>query len=76
LGSFEKYYYDGFHEAGEGVSMPVGGVYNLDKIKKWSKPRSWCPYYLIRRAINRQPRRGRRGYLAVKGISGNRFIHW
>ncbi len=30
------------------------GEYDLDKINKWGKSRNWCPYYLIRRAINRQ----------------------
>ena len=46
-------YYDKFCETGEGMSMP-SGVYDLDRIKKLGKPRNWCPYYLICRAINRQ----------------------
>ena len=46
-------YYDKFCETGEGMSMP-SGMYNLDGIKKLGKPRNWCPYYLICRAINCQ----------------------
>jgi len=46
-------YYDGFREAGEGTSIPLG-LYNLDKIKKWGKSRNWCTNYLILRAINHQ----------------------
>ena len=33
--------------------MP-SGVYDLDGIKKLVKPKNWCPYYLICRAINCQ----------------------
>ena len=54
LGLSESFLYcDGFRQAGEGASMP-SGVYDLDEIKKDGKSRNWCPYYLIRRVINRQ----------------------
>ena len=48
-------HYNGFHEAGDGVSM-LSGMYDMDeiKIKKWGKSRNWCPYYLIRMAISDQ----------------------
>jgi hypothetical protein len=33
MGSFEMFYYNGFHNAGEGASM-LSGMYDLDKIEK------------------------------------------
>lgn len=48
-------FYEGFALDGKESTIPYG-VYSLDELKEYGRKRNWCPYFLSRFAVCKQPK--------------------